>query len=309
MLAVGAKLIEAPVVDRRDHPAERLADPAEGDALLDRHPRASLPRRGCRAKCDEPVPFPGHGGRHSGGSPASASLSCAAPFSMTYRERSDTGAAANASKILLAAGRARTLRGDRVLSPAGYVFTVAASAPALSSLKPIDQGTSSAVYAADGSRLGFIQSDEIRTPIPLNRIPESMQAATIAIEDERFYQHGGVDYEGILRAAFKNLEAGKTVEGGSTITQQLVRNLYVGRERTLAAQDPGGAPRGGARAEALQALDPAELSELGALRDRRRTDRGRRTGGGRDLLRQAGEGPDARGVGAPRRACRRRRAS
>ena len=60
-----------------------------------------------------------------------------------------------------------------------------------------------------------------------------MQAATIAIEDERFYEHGGVDYEGIVRAAFKNLEAGKAVEGGSTITQQLVRNLYVGRERTL----------------------------------------------------------------------------
>ena len=60
-----------------------------------------------------------------------------------------------------------------------------------------------------------------------------MQAATIAIEDERYYEHGGVDYEGIVRAAFKNLEAGKAVEGGSTITMQLVRNLYVGRERTL----------------------------------------------------------------------------
>jgi penicillin-binding protein 1A len=119
------------------------------------------------------------------------------------------------------------------LAAAGYVLSIAASAPPLQSLKPIDQGTSSAVYAADGSRLGYIQSDEIRTPIPLQRIPESMQAATIAIEDERFYEHGGVDYEGIVRAAFKNLEAGKAVEGGSTITMQLVRNLYVGRERTL----------------------------------------------------------------------------
>ncbi len=120
-----------------------------------------------------------------------------------------------------------------ILALAGYVLSIAASAPPLQSLKPIDQGTSSAVYAADGSRLGFIQSDEIRTPIQLNRIPDSMRAATISIEDERFYQHGGVDYEGIVRAAFKNLEAGKTVEGGSTITQQLVRNLYIGRKRTL----------------------------------------------------------------------------
>ena len=89
------------------------------------------------------------------------------------------------------------------------------------------------MYAADGSRLGFIQSDEIRTPVPLRRIPESMRAATVAIEDERFYRHGGVDYEAIGRAAWKDIKAGRTIEGGSTITQQLVRNLYVGRERTF----------------------------------------------------------------------------
>jgi len=60
-----------------------------------------------------------------------------------------------------------------------------------------------------------------------------MPKATIAIEDRRFYQHGGVDYEGIARAAWKDLSAGKVVEGGSTITQQLVRQLYIGRERTF----------------------------------------------------------------------------
>ena len=61
-----------------------------------------------------------------------------------------------------------------------------------------------------------------------------MQDATIAIEDQRFYHHGGVDYEWILRAAIADIKAGKAIEGGSTITQQLVRNLYVGRQRTLA---------------------------------------------------------------------------
>jgi penicillin-binding protein 1A len=137
------------------------------------------------------------------------------------------------SNILLAAAVIGICLVIAVLSVAGYVMSIASSAPPLSSLKPIDQGTSSAVYAQDGTRLGFIQSDEIRTPIGLTRIPESMQLATIAIEDERFYKHGGVDYEGIMRAAIKNIEAGKAVEGGSTITQQLVRNLYVGRERTL----------------------------------------------------------------------------
>jgi penicillin-binding protein 1A len=152
---------------------------------------------------------------------------------MTYRERKRHRRGRKRSKVLLALLVLAFTIGIAVLSLGSYVISVGASAPPLESLKPIDQGTSSAVYAEDGTRLGFIQSDEIRTPIPLNRIPDSMQAATIAIEDQRFYQHGGVDYEGVLRAALKNLEARKAVEGGSTITQQLVRNLYVGRERTL----------------------------------------------------------------------------
>ena len=152
---------------------------------------------------------------------------------MTYRERQRYRRTHRRSKLLLALAVLLLAGVIAALSLAGYVLSVAASAPPLDSLKPVEQGTSSSVYAVDGTRLGYIQSDEIRTPIPLKRIPESMQAATIAIEDERFYEHAGVDYEGIARAAFKNLEAGKAVEGGSTITQQLVRNLYVGRERTL----------------------------------------------------------------------------
>ena len=54
-----------------------------------------------------------------------------------------------------------------------------------------------------------------------------MRRATVAIEDERFYKHGGVDLNAIVRAGIKNLESGKTVQGGSTITQQLVRALYI----------------------------------------------------------------------------------
>ena len=54
--------------------------------------------------------------------------------------------------------------------------------------------------------------------------------ATVAIEDRRFYSHSGVDFEGILRAAVKNIQEGEIVQGGSTLTQQLVRNLYIGRD-------------------------------------------------------------------------------
>ena len=83
------------------------------------------------------------------------------------------------------------------------------------------------IFAADGSRLGYVQSDEIRTPVAWRDMPLQMREATVAIEDERFYKHEGVDYPAIVRAGVKNIRSGKNVEGGSTITQQLVRALYI----------------------------------------------------------------------------------
>src|SRR3954466_3344513 len=120
------------------------------------------------------------------------------------------------------------------LSAVGYVISIAASAPPLDSLKPRDLGSQSEVRAADGTRLGFIQSNELRRPVGGSRIPKSLKQATVAIEDQRFYHHKGVDYAGVVRAAVKNLSSHKTVQGGSTITMQLVRNLYISRERTYA---------------------------------------------------------------------------
>jgi penicillin-binding protein 1A len=120
-----------------------------------------------------------------------------------------------------------------VLGAVGYVVQVANSAPPLERLKPVDQGSNSVVYAADGTRLGVIQSDVLRRPVPSWKIPENIQNATIAVEDRRFYAHEGVDFEGVVRAAVKNIESGKTVEGGSTLTMQLVRTLYISDERTF----------------------------------------------------------------------------
>jgi penicillin-binding protein 1A len=108
-----------------------------------------------------------------------------------------------------------------------WVMSVAAQAPPIDELQPVDQGANSIIYAADGSRLGYIQSDTARTPVPLEKMPEDLQHATVAIEDSRFYDHHGVDVEGVLRAAVSNLEAGEVKEGGSTITMQLARNLYI----------------------------------------------------------------------------------
>ena len=110
---------------------------------------------------------------------------------------------------------------------------IAASAPDLAELKPADKGQLSVVYAADGSRLGFIQSDVLRRVVPWRDIPVNLRRATVAIEDERFYEHGGVDLNAIVRAGIKNLESGKTVQGGSTITQQLVKQVYLSDATTL----------------------------------------------------------------------------
>jgi penicillin-binding protein 1A len=103
----------------------------------------------------------------------------------------------------------------------------------LSSLRPISIGANSFIYAADGSLLGSIPADKNRQPVDLHHISPWMAKATVAIEDRRFYKHGGIDYQGILRAAVKDLRAGKVVQGGSTITQQLVRNLYISPQRTF----------------------------------------------------------------------------
>ena len=63
--------------------------------------------------------------------------------------------------------------------------------------------------------------------MPIGKIPEDLQNATVAIEDSRFYEHNGVDLEGVARAAFENIEVGEVKQGGSTITMQLVRNTYI----------------------------------------------------------------------------------
>jgi penicillin-binding protein 1A len=112
-----------------------------------------------------------------------------------------------------------------------YVVHVADSAPAIGKLRSILTGGSSQVYASDGTRLGFIQADELRTPIGWSAIPQDLKDATVAIEDQRFYKHNGVDLTGIFRAAIKDITHGAALQGGSTITMQLVRNLYLGGDQ------------------------------------------------------------------------------
>jgi penicillin-binding protein 1A len=104
----------------------------------------------------------------------------------------------------------------------------------LSSLQAVSIGSNSFIYAADGSLLGSIPAEKNRQPVSLKETSPWMPKATIAIEDRRFREHGGVDFKGIARATVNDIKAGRVVEGGSTITQQLVRNLYIHhQERSL----------------------------------------------------------------------------
>ncbi len=108
-----------------------------------------------------------------------------------------------------------------------WVQDIRADVPSIDTLKPAESGANSEVFAADGTSLGYVQSSIIRDPVDLQKMPRVLQNATIAIEDENFYEHSGVDYGAVVRAAIENVEAGEVEQGASTLTQQLVRNLYL----------------------------------------------------------------------------------
>ena len=118
-------------------------------------------------------------------------------------------------KLLVALGVLIAALAIPVVGVGIWVLSVRANTPALDQLKPVREGSNSVVFAADGGRLGYIQSDTIRHPVATSKIPQVLEHATVAIEDAHFYEHGG------------DLRAGEPVQGGSTITQQLVRNLYI----------------------------------------------------------------------------------
>ncbi len=91
----------------------------------------------------------------------------------------------------------------------------------------------SVVYAADGSVLAEWSGAQSRKVVPLSTLPTDVPRAVIAIEDERFYSHHGVDYQAILRSLVVNLRAHRVVQGGSTITEQLAKVRFGGGPRTM----------------------------------------------------------------------------
>jgi penicillin-binding protein 1A len=91
----------------------------------------------------------------------------------------------------------------------------------------------SIIYAIDGTPITTLHAEQDRVVVPIDRIPEVVQDAVVAIEDKRFWSHRGIDLKALIRAAYVNATKGRIVEGGSTITQQYVKNTLVGNDRTL----------------------------------------------------------------------------
>lgn len=114
-----------------------------------------------------------------------------------------------------------------------YVVSLAADLPRLEkeAIKPPAQTTK--VYAADGTLLAELHATENRVLVRLDDVSKYMQQAIVAIEDERFYEHRGIDPLGILRSLYVDIKLGKPAQGASTITQQYVRNIYLSTEKTL----------------------------------------------------------------------------
>ncbi|HUX89274.1 MAG TPA: penicillin-binding protein 1A [Gallionellaceae bacterium] len=88
------------------------------------------------------------------------------------------------------------------------------------------------VYSSEGVLLGEF-GKERRALVKIGEVPELMKKAILAAEDERFYEHGGVDYIGVLRAALSNFTSGGVKQGASTITMQVARNFFLTKEKTL----------------------------------------------------------------------------
>src|SRR5690606_27896702 len=119
-----------------------------------------------------------------------------------------------------------------VLAVTLAIQTVKSSLPQIFSVQDYQPLLVSQVYDRGGKKIGeFFR--ERRTLVPYDRIPKNLVNAFLAAEDATFFQHRGINYVAIARAALANLRAGQTVQGASTITQQLAKTLFLTNERTM----------------------------------------------------------------------------
>src|SRR3954469_17314048 len=116
---------------------------------------------------------------------------------------------------------------------AGLVIALAyPNLPSLQALTEYQPKIPLRVYTAEGVLIGEF-GEERRAVVTIADVPPQLKAAILAAEDERFYQHAGIDYIGVMRAAYTNLVAGGRRQGASTITMQVARNFFLSSEKTL----------------------------------------------------------------------------
>jgi penicillin-binding protein 1A len=113
----------------------------------------------------------------------------------------------------------------------GFYFYLCEDLPRIATLADYRPPVVTAVYSDDGRKIGEL-FDERRIVTPMAQIPELLTRAFIAAEDSRFFTHQGIDIWGIVRALFKNIEAGTIVQGGSTITQQVTKSFFLSPEKS-----------------------------------------------------------------------------
>jgi penicillin-binding protein 1A len=116
----------------------------------------------------------------------------------------------------------------------GLVTSVASEIPALDPARLQQREVDGYIYDRKGERvLAVLRGRQSRILVPSNKISNQMKLAIVAIEDKRFYEHRGVDLHGIIRAVWQDVRNKRVVEGGSTITQQYVKNAYVKSQRSI----------------------------------------------------------------------------
>lgn len=115
---------------------------------------------------------------------------------------------------------------------AGLLFVYNSDLPQVQSLEEYRPSLISEIYADDGQVIGSFALER-RVVLAESEIPQLIQDAVIAVEDQHFFDHWGIDLYGVARAGIKNLMAGRVVEGGSTLTQQLSKNLFLTPERSF----------------------------------------------------------------------------
>jgi penicillin-binding protein 1A len=134
--------------------------------------------------------------------------------------------------LILATGLVLAVSVAALAVPVGLLGRVATGEPApIPGLGTMERR--SYVYAVDGSPLALLRGEVNREPVELADVPEHVVAAILAVEDAGFWGHDGIDGRGLLRALSANIGSGDIAQGGSTITQQLVKLRVVGRQQTL----------------------------------------------------------------------------